>query len=198
VTGRFVVLEGGEGCGKSTQVRLLGERLAAAGCVVRVTHEPGGTARGAQIRALLLDGDDALDPRAELLLMAADRAQHVAEVIAPALAKGEVVVCDRFTPSSLVYQGVGRGLGVDEVDRVCRWAAGGVEPDIVIVLDVSDAVAAVRRPERRDRMERAGEEFHATVRAAYRELAARFGWVVVDGAGTPEEVHERVWSAVGR
>lgn len=194
--GVFVVVEGGEATGKSTQVGLLAGRLRAAGHDVCTTREPGGTARGARIRALLLDDHDALDERAELLLVLADRAQHVAEVVRPHLARGGVVVCDRYTPSTLAYQGVGRGLGVDEVERLSRWATGGLDPDVVVVLDVPTELAEQRAAGSRDRMELAGAQFHADVREAYRALAARYGWVVVDGVGTPDDVAARVWDAV--
>jgi dTMP kinase len=194
--GAFIVLEGGEGSGKSTQARLLADRLRGAGVDVVDTFEPGATARGATLRRALLDDDTPLDAHAELLLMEADRAQHVAEVVAPALARGATVVCDRFSPSTLAYQGVGRGLGVEVVDAVDALAAHDAQPDVVIVLDVTDSVARTRRPEARDRLERAGDEFHSVVRAAYRDLAAARGWVVVDGSAEPPVVAEAVWSAV--
>jgi dTMP kinase len=192
----FVVLEGGEGSGKTTQLARLARRLRERGRDVVETFEPGDTARGRAIRALLLDGDDPLDARAELLLIAADRAQHVAEVIEPALARGADVVCDRFTPSTLAYQGRARGLGVEVVEPFCIWAARRLEPDVVVVLDVPDGVAAARGAADRDRFERAGSGFHAAVRAAYLELAAARGWVVVDGQGRPDEVEASVWAAV--
>jgi dTMP kinase len=194
--GRFVVVEGGEGVGKSTQVERLAASLRASGREVVVTHEPGDTATGAELRAVLLHADRAIDARAELLLMLADRAQHVAEVIRPALDRGAVVVCDRYTPSTLAYQGVARGLGVDDVERLSAWAAAGVEPDLVIVLDLDDALAEARVSADRDRFERAGAEFHALVRAAYRDLAGEKGWTLVDAAGTPEQVGERVRAAL--
>src|SRR5438067_5631560 len=131
----FIVLEGGDGAGKSTQAGILVARLRDRGREVVATREPGATKAGATIRALVLGGGD-LDPRAEALLIAADRAEHVAEVIRPALGRGAVVVSDRYVPSSLAYQGVGRGLGVDEVARLSAWATGGLEPDLVIVFDV--------------------------------------------------------------
>ncbi len=196
-TGRFIVVEGGEGVGKSTQVGLLATSLRASGREVVVTYEPGDTKTGAELRAVLLHADTALDPRAELLLMLADRAQHVAEVIRPALDRGAIVVCDRFEPSSLAYQGAARGLGVDEVERSSKWAAAGVEPDLVIVLDLPDSIAEARVSADRDRFERAGAAFHADVRAAYRDLAPAHGWAIVDAGGTPEEVAARVLDAVG-
>lgn len=194
--GVLIVLEGGEGSGKSTQAAILARRLRADGRETVETFEPGGTARGALLRSVLLHDETDLDPRAELLLLAADRAQHVSELIEPALGRGVVVVCDRFSPSSLVYQGVARGLGVDEVEAIVGFASRGLEPDVVVVLDVSDSVALARLPEARDRFERAGAEFHAAVRGAYRDLAARRGWVVVAGAADPETVAAAVWEAV--
>jgi dTMP kinase len=194
--GRFIVVEGGEGVGKSTQVERLAATLRASGREVVVTFEPGDTKSGAELRAVLLHAEVALDARAELLLMLADRAQHVAEVIRPAVERGAVVVCDRYSPSTLAYQGVARGLGADEVERLSRWAAGAVEPDVVIVLDLPDAIAEARVSADRDRFERAGSEFHARVRTAYRELAPARGWVLVDADGSPEVVAARVRDAV--
>ena len=191
-----MVLEGGEGSGKSTQVARLASALRDTGFGVVTTFEPGATPRGAALRALLLDDAAPLDARAELLLVAADRAQHVNEVVRPALAAGHVVVCDRFTPSTLAYQGVGRGLGVEAVAAVSAFATDGLEPDLVIVLDVDADIAARRRPVAGDRMERAGDEFHNRVRAAYRELAAEHGWTVVDGRGDVDTVAAAVWSVV--
>lgn len=194
--GVFIVLEGGEGCGKSTQCRLLADALRPRVRELVCTFEPGGTSRGVAMRAALLDDPTPLDPRAEALLMNADRAQHVAEVVAPAVARGATVVCDRHAPSSIVYQGVARGLGVDTVSAVCDLATAGVRPDRVIVLDVSESTARARRPDVPDRIELEGEEFHARVRAAYRDLAPRFGWLVIDGEGTPDEVAGRVLATV--
>jgi dTMP kinase len=198
VSGRFIVLEGGEGSGKSTQARELARRLRALGHRVCETREPGGTEVGGDIRRALLHTDVALDPHAELLLLLADRAQHVAEVVEPRVTAGDIVVCDRFAPSSLTYQGVARGIGVEMVVQLSRWAARNREPDVVVVLDVPDEIAEARVAAERDRLERAGAEFHAKVRAAYRDLAADFGWVVLDAQGTPEEVARRVWEAVER
>jgi dTMP kinase len=191
----FIVLEGGDGCGKTTQARILVGRLQALGRDVVATREPGATAAGAGIRALVLGGD-ALDARAEALLIAADRAQHVAEVIRPALERGADVVSDRYVPSSLAYQGVGRGLGVEAVARLSQWATGGLGPDLVIVFDVEPATAAGRRDGPQDRMEREPDSFRALVNQAYRDLAGRFGWTLLDGAAPVETVAERVWAAV--
>jgi dTMP kinase len=192
----FVVVEGGEGSGKTTQVALLTSRLRAAGHAVTCTFEPGDTAFGARVREVFLASSVAIDARAELLLVAADRAQHVAEVIAPALARDEVVVCDRYSPSTLAYQGVARGLGLELVDEVCRIAEHDVVPDMVVVLDVDDAVASARMAGAGDRVEAAGDEFHAAVRSAYRELARARGWRLVDANGPVEEVAAAVWRLV--
>ncbi len=190
---KFVVFEGGEGTGKSTQAALLAERLGAV-----LTREPGGTAVGLRLRDVVLGEATArLSPRAEALLMAADRAQHVAEVVRPALDAGRAVVSDRFTGSTLAYQGHGRGLDGGELAWLSAWAAEGLEPDLVVLLDVDREVAAARRCRPRDRMEAAGDTFHQRVVEGYRSLAAADPgrWVVVDGSGTVEEVAARVWAA---
>ncbi len=196
-TGLFWVIEGGDACGKTTQVRLLAERLRRRGRTVVETLEPGGTPLGAAVREIVLgDGGGPVDDRAEALLMAADRAQHVAQVVRPALERGDDVVSDRYVPSSLVYQGVGRGLGVGAVEALSRWATAGLEPDLVIVLDVDDATVAIRAAGTPDRMERAGDRFHSRVRDAYRRLARERGWALVDGSGPAGEVEAAVWEAV--
>jgi len=192
----FVVVEGGEGVGKSTQVERLATALRRTGGEVVVTFEPGDTKIGRELRNVLLHAEADLDPRAELLLLLADRAQHVAEVIRPARERGAAVVCDRFTPSSLAYQGIARGLGVEDVERLSAWAEAGVTPDVVIVLDLPDEIAEARVSAERDRFERAGSRFHGTVRDAYRRLAAERGWALVDASGAPEAVAERVLAAV--
>jgi dTMP kinase len=194
--GRLIALEGGEASGKSTQARALATSLGAL-----LTHEPGGTDIGRRVRAVVLAPDLAdLDARAEALLMAADRAQHVAEVIEPALARGTDVVTDRFAGSSLAYQGFGRGLDVEEVRRLSAWAARGLEPDLVVLLDVPLDVAARRRTSVDDRMEAEDAAFHARVADGYRALAAAEPdrWVVVDGTGPPDDVTERVNKAVAQ
>jgi dTMP kinase len=193
--GLFVVLEGGDGCGKSTQVKRLVSRLQDLGREVVATREPGATETGAAIRLLVLGGDH-LDPRAEALLIAADRAEHVADVIRPALDRGAVVVSDRYIPTSLAYQGVARGLGVDEIGRLSEWATGGLTPDLVVVLDVPAGEAAGRRAGPEDRMEREPDSFRAAVNQAYRDLAFRFGWTLLDGSAPVGVVAEQVWAAV--
>ena len=128
--------------------------------------------------------------------MLADRAEHVASVIRPALERGAIVISDRYSPSTLAYQGVARGLGVAIVDQLNAIATGGLEPDAVVVLDLSNEVARNRVPNARDRLERAGGEFHATVRSAYRDLAPARGWVVIDGSGSTDDVEARVRAAL--
>jgi dTMP kinase len=130
------------------------------------------------------------------LLMLADRAEHVASVIRPALAAGKVVVTDRFTPSTLAYQGVGRDLGVDTVARMSNFAAAGLAPDVVVVIDLPDDLASARVDGDPDRMERAGTGFHTSVRAAYRSLATQYSWSIVDGTGSREQVADRIWAIV--
>jgi dTMP kinase len=193
---KFVVLEGGDGSGKSTQVARLAAWLRATGLAVHETFEPGAGATGAIIRDLLLHGPEVIASVTEALLMAADRAQHVTADIAPALGRGEWVVCDRYVPSSLVYQGVVRELGVELVEQLSAVATGGLEPDLVIVLDVADDVAASRRDGDTDRLEREGDLFHAAVRRAYRDLAATRNWVVVDADGSVDDVADAVRAAV--
>lgn len=194
--GCFIVLEGADATGKSTQARLLGERLQSFGRTAFVTREPGGSDRGEKIRELLLHDHAHLDARAELMLMLADRAQHVSEVIRPRLEAGEIVVCDRYTPSSLVYQGIARGFGVETVEQMSAFATGGLQPDLVVVLDLPDDMAVMRRDEDGDRMEQAGREFHQAVRDGYRMLAPLYEWPVVDASGTIDQVADLVWAHV--
>ncbi len=169
-TGTFIVFEGGDGAGKTTQIRTLVDHLRAAGHRVRTTREPGGTPLGGQIRNLVLHGD-AVDPRAEALLFAADRAHHVATLVRPALAAGDVVVQDRYLDSSIAYQGQGRDLDPDDVRGLSRWATRDLVPDLTVVLDLDPTVGRARRGDTHDRLEREGDDFHARVRAEFLRLA---------------------------
>lgn len=192
---RFIVLEGGEAAGKSTQAALLAEHLGAV-----LTREPGGTPIGDSLRRLLLDPAlTAPVPRAEALLMLAARAQHVAEVIEPALGRGQDVVCDRYSGSTLAYQGYGRGLDVSELSQLDRWATAGRAPDVVVLLDVPTEIARRRRGPGGDRFEGEDDEFHERVVAGFRKLAAAEPgrWRTVDGSRSVEEVAASVWEAVG-
>ncbi len=188
--GRLIAFEGGEASGKSTHARLLAARLNA-----ELTHEPGGTTAGGRIHALVLDPRmDDLDSRAEALLMAADRAQHVARIIEPALSVGRWVVCDRFSGSSLAYQGFGRGLDLGELRQLLSWASQGTWPDLNILIDLPADLAIARMDAKRDRLEREGASFHERVTEGYRTLASEEPetWAVVDGTGSVEEVAVRV------
>jgi dTMP kinase len=196
MTARFIVFEGSDGSGKSTQAARLAEMLRARGIDVHETFEPGAGRIGRVLRDLLLHGAEPVTARAEALLMAADRAEHVEVDILPALGRGEWVVCDRYVPSSLVYQGVARGLGVDIVERLNAVATGGLVPDVVVVLDVPESVASARRTDAPDRMEGEGSNFLGKVGRAYRELATIHGWAVVDGTGAVDDVAANVWALV--
>ena len=197
--GFFLALEGGDGAGKSTQAELLREWLTAdLGHEVVLTREPGATPQGARIRDLLLHGDD-IDPRAEALLFAADRAHHVATVVRPALGRGAVVVTDRFVDSSIAYQGAGRKLDGDEVAQLSRWATQGLVPDLTVLLDVDPETGRTRRHDTtsgtvEDRVESEPDDFHARVRIHFLDLARRHPrrYLVVDGAAGVEEIQEQI------
>ncbi len=192
---RLIVIEGGEASGKTTQARLLAEDLGAV-----LTREPGGTAVGEALRRLLLDPSlPAPVAKAEALMLLAARAQHVAEVVEPALAQGHDVVCDRYSGSTLAYQGYGRGLDLAELASFDGWATGHRVPDVVVLLDVPVEQGRARRSCATDRIEAEGDEFLERVQAGFRKLAAADPqrWRVVDGRGRVEEVAERVREAVG-
>jgi dTMP kinase len=195
VTGRFLAFEGGDAAGKSTQTDRLAERLGA----VR-TREPGGTPLGAAIRSHFLDpATGEIHPRAEALLMAADRAQHVATVVRPALESGRHVVTDRYFHSSIAYQGHGRGLDPAGVELLNRWATDGLLADVVVLLDLPVEVARRRvAHEAPDRLEAEEAAFHERVRAGFLAQAAADPdrWAVVDATGTPGEIEAAVWEVV--
>jgi dTMP kinase len=197
-TGRFIAFEGGEASGKSTQAARLASALGAV-----LTWEPGGTELGQHIRQVVLGPNvsESVNSQAEALLMAADRAQHVASVIRPALEAGRDVVTDRYAGSSLAYQGYGRGLELAAVRWLSDWASDGLWPDLVIFLDVPDTVARERLARSGvgpDRLEAAGDEFHRRVAVGFRTLAAACPdtWRVVDGRGVPDEVAAEVMEVV--
>jgi dTMP kinase len=204
--GHFITFEGIDGSGKTTQMHRLAARLRATGRTVVETVEPGGTRIGREIRRILLDSaNQELAPTAELLLYFASRAQNVEEQIQPALARGEIVLADRFTDSSLAYQGCGRGLGEDNVLALDRIACRGLVPDLTLLVDIdvetSLARAFARNREKRDgetRMDEQSLEFHRNVWAAYQRLAANQpGRVkVVDGRAAPDAVERAVWETV--
>ncbi len=192
--GLFVAVEGGDGAGKSTQVRLLREAADRAGVRCLTTRQPGGTDLGGQIRQVLLHGDH-VSPRSEALLFAADKAHHVDTVVRPALARGELVVTDRYVDSSIAYQGAGRALGADEVRDLNVWAVGGLLPDLTVVLDVTAESGRRRRgPDEEDRLEREPDAFHDRVREHFLALAAAdpVRYLVVDAAAPIEDIHAAI------
>jgi dTMP kinase len=191
--GRFVAFEGGDGSGKSTQVRLLGAWLKAQGYDTVLTHEPGATETGERLREVLLGGAH-LVPRAEALLFAADRAHHVETVVRPALESGSVVVTDRYIDSSIAYQGAGREMASSEIAKLSRWATQGLVPDLTIVLDVDPGLGRERRGGESDRLESEPDDFHGRVRDRFRELAHRSPsrYLLVDGTGDPEDIATQV------
>jgi dTMP kinase len=192
----FLVVEGVDGSGKSTQAALLAAWLQAAGRRVVLTREPGGTALGERLRETILHGTVACAPRAELLLIQAARAQHVEEVIAPALRDGVTVVSDRFTPSSLAYQGFGRGVPLEEIRAVNAVATQGVTPDLTLIIDVPLEAALARIGARQDRFEGEGRAFLQRVVDGYRTLANEPRTVTVDGTGAVDAVQAAVRRAV--
>jgi dTMP kinase len=206
MTGRLITFEGTEGCGKSTQLRLLADRLQAGGMPVVALREPGGTLIGEEIRHTLQHShqNQAMTPEAELLLINASRAQLVREIIRPALARGNVVLCDRFYDSTIAYQGHGRGLDLAQVRQVIDLAVGPTRPDITLLLRVPAELGETRRRQRpgvasaRDRMEEAGPRFFAAVVEGFDRIAAaepdRIR--VIDGTRSIAEVADAVWKVV--
>ena len=204
--GRFITFEGGEGCGKSTQVRRLKEALEAEGHEVLLTREPGGTRLSELIRGLLKDErEDPPCDRAELLLFLAARAQLVRSVIRPALDAGTWGVSDRFSDSTFAYQGYGRGLPLDVLRLANDFACEGLKPDLTVLLDVDTETSRARLRKREaatnttaDRIEQAGDAFHARLRQGFLEMAAQEPnrIVTIDASGTPDEVWEKVWKSL--
>jgi dTMP kinase len=199
--GRFITFEGGEGAGKSTQAKLLAERLTAAGRKVVLTREPGGSPGAEQIRKLLVEGEpERWSPLAETLLFLAARADHVSRVIEPALTAGQWVLCDRFADSTVVYQGIARGLGVEKI-RALQKAAGSLDPDLTIIIDVEPRAGLTRtkaRGKAENRFEQFDAGFHRQLREAFVEIARQEPQrcVVVDGSRDVEIVAADVWRIV--
>jgi|TARA_B110000444_G_scaffold159114_1_gene148793 dTMP kinase len=204
MTGLFITFEGGEGCGKSTQIAALKARLEAMGKTVVQTREPGGTALGESVRNLLQydDAGQGMSPEAELLLFAASRAQHVRELIAPAIAEGQIVLCDRFLDSTTVYQGVARAIDSKKVDTINQFAIGDTNPDLTILIDLPPEIGLARVHARSDgqldRMEKEAIGFFQAVRQGYLDLAKsepkRF--LVLDGSQSVEELETQIWQKV--
>lgn len=203
--GVFIAFEGGDGAGKTTQIKALVEAVEKVGRTALTTSEPGGSALGSRLRAILLDpATGALDPRTEALLFAADRAEHVATIIRPALAAGTVVVTDRYMDSSAAYQGAGRGLRRNEIIDLSLWAAHGLLPDLTVLLDIDPKVGLVRAAKTEfgaaDRIEAEGTAFADAVRAGFLDLAAQHPerYLVVDATEPAAQIAQRVWAAVSR
>ena len=204
MTGLFITFEGGEGCGKSTQIAALKARLEDMGKTVVQTREPGGTALGESVRNLLQydDAGQGMSPEAELLLFAASRAQHVRELVAPAITEGQIVLCDRFLDSTTVYQGVARAIDSKKVDTINQFAIGETMPDLTILIDLPPEIGLARvhaRSEGKlDRMEKEAIEFFQAVRQGYLDLAKsepkRF--LVLDGSQSVEELETQIWQRV--
>lgn len=202
--GKFITFEGIDGSGKSTQLRMLAGDLRLRGLNVLTTREPGGTPLGQQLRAAFLETDENVSPIAELLLFAADRAQHVELLIKPALKDGRIVISDRFADATYAYQGAGRGFPVDTVNEVIRLATGGLKPDLTLFFDLSVENAILRTAsriesgEQKNRMDVETAEFYGRVRAAYLEIHAaepdRFR--IVDANGALEDIHAQVTRTV--
>ena len=199
--GLFIAFEGGEGCGKSTQSRLLLKKLEQQNIPAVLTHEPGGTALGNELRkALKRKRGSSISPQAELFLVAASRAQLVTELIRPALEEGKVVICDRFTYSTLVYQGYGRGLEASFVEMVNNIATGNLKPNLTILLDISPEQGLARKRSLRDRFELEDLSFHQRVREGYLKMVAAESerWLVIDASLPKVKIAEIIWDRVSQ
>jgi len=199
--GLFITFEGGEGCGKSTQSKLLLRKLEQRNIPVVLTHEPGGTALGNELRRVLKRRRGSfISPQAEMFLFVASRAQLVAELIRPALEEGKVVICDRFTYSTLVYQGYGRGLDLTAMEMVNNMATGNLNPDLIILLDISPEQGLARKQSLKDRFELEDLSFHRRVREGYLKMAAAEPdrWLVIDASLPKGKIAKIIWDGVSR
>lgn len=198
--GLFITFEGGDGCGKTTQIKLLDEYLRSKGYQTLLTREPGSKGLGIKLREILLNYDGEVSPRAESFLFLADRAQHVDCIIKPALKNGVIVLCDRHTDSTVAYQGYGRGLDLEQIHNLNNIATNGLKPDLTIVLDVDVETSQKRVGAEKDRMESAGIEFFERVRKGFLEIAKQEPErvKVVDSTQTIEEIHKQILELVAR
>ena len=203
MAGLFITFEGIDGCGKSTQLRLLASELRVRGLQVVTTREPGGTSLGQKLRAALLDVQEQVDPLAELLVFAADRAQHVRQLLLPALRNNQIVLSDRYADATAAYQGAGRGFSPELIAEIIRLATDGLNPDLTLLFDLSVAESAVRTRRRlankySDRLDSEAAEFHTRVRNAYLEIARRESERVriVDARGSVQETHQAVMNII--
>jgi dTMP kinase len=203
MAGVFITFEGIDGCGKTTQLRLLTSELRARGLDVLTTREPGGTTLGQKLRAALLDVEEQVDPLAELLVFAADRAQHVRTVLRPALAQSKIVISDRYADATAAYQGSGRGFRPELIEQIVQLATEGLKPDLTLLFDLSVSESAVRTrrrvaAKRSDRLDREKGEFHERVRNAYLEIASRNPDRVrlLNASGSADQTHTLVMDLV--
>lgn len=198
--GLFITFEGADGCGKTTQIKLLDEYLRAKGYQTLLTREPGSKGLGEKLREILLNYDGEVSPVAESFLFLADRAQHIDCIIKPALEKGTIVLCDRHTDSTLAYQGYGRGLDLEEIRKLNKIATSGLTPDLTIVLDVDIETSQARVGAEKDRMESAGIEFFQRVRNGFLEIAKQEPErvKVINSADSIENIHKKVVELVAR
>ena len=198
--GLFITFEGGDGCGKTTQIKLLDEYLRGKGYKTLLTREPGSKGLGIKLREILLNYDGEVSSTCESFLFLADRAQHVDCIIKPALKEGIIVLCDRHTDSTVAYQGYGRGIDLEQINHLNKIATSGLKPDLTIVLDVDVETSQKRVGSEKDRMESAGMEFFERVRQGYLEIAKQEPErvKVVDSTKTIEEIHKEILELVGR
>jgi dTMP kinase len=203
MAGAFITFEGIDGCGKSTQLRLLASELRVRGVPVIATREPGGTSLGQRLRAALLDVQEQVDPLTELLVFAADRAQHVRKHLLPALEENQVVLSDRYADATVAYQGAGRGFEPELIDEIVQLATGGLKPDLTLLFDLSVAESAVRtrkrvQKKRTDRLDIEDDEFRTRVRDAYLEIAKKEPerFRIVDARGSVNETQELVMNII--
>lgn len=198
--GLFITFEGGDGCGKTTQINLLDEYLRNKGYKTLLTREPGSKGLGVKLREILLNYDGEVSPVCESFLFLADRAQHVDCIIKPALEEGVIVLCDRHTDSTVAYQGYGRGLDLEQIHKLNKIATSGLKPDLTIVLDVDVETSQKRVGAEKDRMESAGIEFFERVRQGFLEISKQEPErvKVVDSIQTIEQIHKQILELVGR
>ncbi|WP_072344004.1 dTMP kinase [Actinomyces urinae] len=196
--GLFITFEGGDSCGKSTQIALTKQWLEERGVAPLLTREPGGTELGEKLRELIIHGPDDMDPHTEALLYSAQRAYHMETKVRPALLRGEVVLQDRYLDSSVAYQGAARALGVDEILQLNLWAVRGLLPDVTILLDLDPEVAFARRTGEPDRLEREPNSFQHRVREQYYELSKTYSdrYRVIDASGDIESVQQQIRRAL--
>lgn len=198
--GLFITFEGADGCGKTTQMKLLAEHLEKQGHDVLLTREPGGKGIGEKVREILLNYDGEVSDRCESFLFLADRAQNIDIIVNPAVEAGKIVLCDRHTDSTVAYQGYGRGLDLDRINLLNTIATNGKKPDLTFVFDIDTETSMKRVGKEKDRMESAGIEFHNRVREGYLKIAQQEPEriIVIDASKSIEEIHEKVLNQIAK